>query len=297
MQPVASGFTDAGGEWTYSTLVPADPALAEAPIHYQALIEPAGAPALLSDAVHLRLLGSRAYVLCAGSSYPTSSPTNGELSIVSLVRNERVAAVEFGYLGAWQPQRDSVPVFDASFSRGAVVPLPDELVFFDPFFGRVTERQALIAASQRIFASTDGERMFVLDGAATSTRIRVIEIATGDTLRSIALPAVAFGREWLVDPVREIAYVAGASSGVLAPFVERVDLAAGVDLGPVIVGAPLSPGITAMARSGDVVLVATDGSPLASASLARILETGAAPSVDIAPNLGNTSQIDRKSVV
>jgi hypothetical protein len=96
MTLLGSGHADAAGEWSFTWSVPLDPLLAEEPEHFQAFVRrPILGGAVLSTAVHLRLLGSRAYTSSAGSNDP-SHHASGEFSIVSLTKGELVARIDFG---------------------------------------------------------------------------------------------------------------------------------------------------------------------------------------------------------
>ena len=91
---LATGSTDVNGRWTFQATLPSDPGLAETPMHVQALVDPFGAaPPELSAALHLRWLGSRAYVGRGDAFFPPAGTIPGGLSIVSLAREQLVTTV------------------------------------------------------------------------------------------------------------------------------------------------------------------------------------------------------------
>ena len=87
------------GTASFRLRIPRARAFAELECHYQVLIGDAAQPATaaLSEAVHLRLLGSRAYVGYQGATSPGGL---GGVSIVSVVREEVVETIELGPISA-----------------------------------------------------------------------------------------------------------------------------------------------------------------------------------------------------
>jgi hypothetical protein len=252
---------------------------------------------VLTDAAHLRLVGSRAYVSCHGVVAQALGVVPGELSIVSLQRGATVASVPYGFFAnATGPlYGEPEPVFDAALSRGAVMASPAELVIFDPFFGRVLARRSFENASRTLHASPDGSRFFVLDlhaSGSVSADVHAIDFATGQTLAVVPLQPGSYWPRWVVEPQSGMAYV--SSSWLVSPlFVERFDLALLQDLGPVPVGDPTHTRISALASAPGIVCAASDdGQPFGSGALTRIAQGGGALSVTVSPEGSNTTLLE-----
>lgn len=286
---VGGGFADALGHWSITTQLPSAPAAAETPMHFQALVTPpsTGTAAQLSEAAHLRILGSRAYVACSGEAALPTGTANGGVAIVSLTNGELVATVDFGGVTEhiWD-DFDAAPVFDASFSRGAVMTSPTDLLVFDPFFGGVIQHLAFASASRKLHTSADGSLLYVLDGVANAGQpgVHVIDFASLQPSGFAPLPAGSYGGDWVHLAAHSIAYVARSSSGVQT-FVERVDLAAQQHTGAVLVGTPLTTFLGPMAIAGDLAVISShDGFwPPGSGALTRVTETSNGPAAVVTP--------------
>ncbi|MFN0008237.1 MAG: hypothetical protein ACKVXR_10040 [Planctomycetota bacterium] len=186
---LASGVTTAAGTWSFDLPVPLDEALAEAGAHFQALVDDPSAPAgkILSDAVHARFLGPRVYAGFRGNA----SPARAGLDIVSATTDAVVARVEYGFTTEGRGSRhEGKPVFDAAYSRGAVMSQRRELLFFDPFFGGVQGRIAFPTDCSRTLLTDLGRRtVYVLElGGPSAARVHAIDLATGSETAYLDLP-------------------------------------------------------------------------------------------------------------
>ena len=180
------GTTTASGSWSTHQDLSLERCLAEMPAHFQALVDDPSAPAgkLFTDAVHLRFLGPRVYDGHAGG-----------MCIVSGVTDTVVARVDFGAtdgsvaIGArWEP------VFDATFSRGAVMVSGRELQFFDPFFGALQGRLAFASiCSPALLTDSDRRTVYVLEtaGGSSPARIHAIDLSSGTETAHLDLPNAA----------------------------------------------------------------------------------------------------------
>jgi len=284
---LANGFADASGAFVTSVALAA--ADAEEPQHIQALVSPIGAPPQLSPAAHLRVLGSRAYVSCQGvPGFPIE--WDGGLAILSLARHEWIATVEYGrVVGAPGQRRGTQPVFRSDFARGVVAPQSDEVLVFDPFFGRVLERLPMDGAATTVFTNRTNEHAFVLDGVAgessTPTLLR-LDLRGSGVAASLPLPGNALSREWTVDDTRGVAYVAGAASANAPTMLRRVDLDSFADLGALTIGG-VGSSVTALARSAERVIAC-----LSNGTVVRVRETSGGPEVVVSPAIAAASQLE-----
>jgi len=196
LQQIANGAATAAGTWSFALPIPLQESLAETGAHFQALVDDPAAPAgkVFTDAVHARLLGSRVYAGFRGGNPGYGSHRTG-LFIVSAVTDEVVARVDYGISDSWEAfQHEGKPVFDAAFSRGAVMSTERELLLFDPFFGGVLGRIPFASPCSRTLL-TDPERrvVHVLEtaGLGSPARIHAIEFASGAETAHLDLPNVA----------------------------------------------------------------------------------------------------------
>jgi len=176
MTLIAHGNTDAAGAWSFGLPVPLDPAWAETGAHFQALVDDPSAPAgrIFSDAVHARFLGSRVYAGHAAG-----------LDVYSGVDDSIVASVSFAASVFGEP------VFDRTFSRGAILSTPRELVLFDPYFGTVEGTVSFVSdCSSLLIADAARGRVIVLEMQAGSSpaRIHAIDFVTGAETAYLDLP-------------------------------------------------------------------------------------------------------------
>ena len=227
LHEVASGVTSATGTWSVEFPIPLDAALAETEQHFQAIVDDPSGPTgrVLSDAIHMRLLGPRMY---AGYS--------GGLEIYSTLSETVVMHVDFA--GGF----DSKPIFDSSYSRGAVMSSPRELLFFDPYFGG---GQATIPfasdCSGSLIMDSAHHTVYVLEsGAAETSRIHAIRLSDGIETSHLDLPNPIAGL-WCEGSAGVEAWVAeyeldGQTS------IRRVALDPFADLGSAIVGNPNNQG-------------------------------------------------------
>lgn len=239
MQRVAWGFADANGRFEHAWDVPLFAEWSERPCHYQALVR-APNQTTLSEAVHLRLLGSRAYVLSGGDSTP-GAEIGGSLTIASMTLRKRSVELVFDAPLVDAPTR-SQPAFDANFSRGALLISRSELVFFDPFFGAELAHAAVAPAVGRLVADAS-ERVvhtFSPGDAATGipARVQRFEFENAAALTEITLAPGRYESAWIANLERSFAYAVGFDATAQRYFVQRIDLTAGADTGRLPIAAP-----------------------------------------------------------
>ena len=216
-------LTDAAGSFTHAFTIPLDPGLAETGAHFQALVGDPGAPAgrVFSDAIHARFLGPRVYAGHAGG-----------LDVLSGISDSVVASVSYD-AGVYPYGK---PVFDATFSRGAVMSTARELLFFDPFFGTVEGTMSFSSDCVKALI-TDGARrtVFVLEsGGSAQARIHAVDLLSGTETSHLDLPNPA-GWIWCEgSPGVEIFLGERDPSGNSA--IRRVGMDPLADLGSGIVG-------------------------------------------------------------
>jgi hypothetical protein len=175
LHEVATGISSATGTWSVDFPVPLDAALAETEQHYQAIVDDPSGPTgrVLSDAIHMRLLGPRMYAGHAGG-----------FDVYSAV--DKTIATHVDYT----PGVFAKPVFDASFSRGAVMSTSRELLFFDPFFGGVQGTIPFATdCSSTLITDASHSTIYVLEtGGDAAARIHAIEFSTGAETSYLDLP-------------------------------------------------------------------------------------------------------------
>jgi hypothetical protein len=288
---IAAGRADAGGRWSFAKELASDPGWAEAQVHVQALaFEPGCEQPLISGALHLRLLDTRAYVTCTGRPWVGHYPITGALEIVSLTRAEVVARVEYDFVDLDAPDASAQPVFDPSFSRGAIMASGQYLIVFEPFFGRVVARAHVPQSARKLLVDATGTRVAVLtpgefQGGAPA-QVRVFDLGSGELRAQLDLPHEDFSGLWASSSDGRIAYVAGYDRNSAQTFVERIDLTTASDLGRVVVGGPSSRSIGSLCATGDELLVLAHrlvAFCTLEAQLSRLVETPAGPSVATSP--------------
>jgi len=286
MARVASGPADAQGRFTWAWNVPPATALAEAPRHYQALVRSPSAT-VVSQAAHLRLLGSRAYVLSAGTADPLA-PIGASLTIATLGQPRVVARIDYD-----SPlptvAREAWPTFNANSSRGALLLSSTELSLFDPFFGAEHGRFTLTPSATRLFTSPNGETLYAFapdeSGGGNSAHLTRFDLGTSTRLADQALPAASYRSSWIATGDSRFAYVLAVDNAAQQPFVERIDLVSGVPTGRLDIAAPGFTKCVDTAASESSVFVLMRSEPLIGAwqaRLTRIDELGA-PSVTVLP--------------
>ena len=222
-QTVATGVALPDGTWSIDFPVPLDAALAEKERHYQALVDDATAPAgrRLSDAIHIRLLGPRMYAGHAGG-----------FDVYNAVDDTVVTHVAFA------STTFAGPVFDASYSRGAVMSNPRELLFFDPYFGGVQGTVPFASdCSSTLITDPSHSTLYVLEmGGEAAARIHAVEFSTGVETSYLDLPNPVGGSWCEGSPGVELfvgeVELTGQSS------IRRIGMNPLADLGSSIVGDP-----------------------------------------------------------
>lgn len=256
----ALGSADASGAFVVALALPADAASAEAERHWQAVVEDPAAPAgaVLSEAVHVRLLGPRVYVPYAGRNDDVVSDAG--LDVVGAVDRAVSVSVDFGpSVALGQALGDGLPVFTPSFDRGAVMASASELVLFDPFFGDVLRRVPFEEASRSLLVDPSGERLYVLETGLTNgdPRVVALDFHTGDVLRTRRRRRVSPGL-WSADAAGT-AYVAELHEVTGQPHVARFDLGAFAERGTFAVGSDHSKSFTSLLLDEGQLFVGTDG--------------------------------------
>ncbi len=285
-QSIASGDAGVGGSFSGSLFLAASDAETER--HVQALVSPAGASPQYTPAAHLRVLGSRAYVGFQGLASPTPAPAHGGLAILSLVTNEWLATVPYGRVvgPAGQPG-GATPVIRSDFGRGVVAPQSDELIVFEPFFGRVVERIAVQHASKVVFSDRGGERAFALEGVGVgAATLRELDLRSSGFSRSLAFAGGSLSKSWTVDAERGLAYFVSAPSASSPTLLRRVDLETLAELAAVTIG-PSGSSVTSFTRSDARVLAS-----VSNGTLVRVRETPSGPQVSVSGVVANSTRIE-----
>jgi hypothetical protein len=239
MRKVWLGHANSSGVAIANLGIPLDPLLAEQPRHYQARIRFQHALSI-SQAAHLRLIGARAYVVSGGDA---ATGVNGRLTIASLVTKETVAELDLG-VSYNSNDRSAQPVFDAGYSRGALVLGTSGVLFFDPFFGDQIARQSTPPLSGRLLTPPASDRVFALApgdfAAGVPASILSFDLSTGAPLASLQLPLQPFTGQWISNLERKFAYVVGRDAPTGQLFVQRIDLSSFTDTGALPIGLPTS---------------------------------------------------------
>lgn len=234
---VASGTTDAQGNWSASLDIPLLAGLAEQEHHYQALVFDPAAPAgaLFSDAFALRLLGSRIYAAYRDDS---SVPAHTGLYIVDAIHGVVTAALDHGTSGAPPGSNtEGRPVFDSRFAVGAVMSSLHELVFFDAYFGtRLSSISFAGECSRVLFTDAGAARVYVLETGVlpipalpVPATVHVVDLRTQSEIASLPLSNTST-RLWCVNRGAREAFVAEYDASA-RPALRRVDLVALQDRG------------------------------------------------------------------
>ncbi len=221
-QRIAMGVTDAQGHATFSIPIPANAALAENAAHFQALVDDpmSAAGKTLSEAVHVRLMGTRIY----------TGLKRSEIEIVSPILDASVTKLSIAP-NLWE---DGPAVFSDDYSVGAVVArgpgyYNSFLVRFDPFFGSLLGQMIFTQPSSTPLVDATGKRVFILEG---HTLISAIDLETGAIVGQLDLPNPTSGI-WCSNSRRTEAYVAERLGGL--PAVRRVSLETLTDMGSFVV--------------------------------------------------------------
>ncbi len=289
MARVAFGPADARGRFTWSWDVPLATALAEAPRHYQALVRSASTT-VVSQAAHLRLLGSRAYVLSAGATDPLE-PIGASLTIATLAQPRVVARIEYDAPLA-NVAREAWPTFNANFSRGAVLLSPTELTLFDPFFGAEHARHTLAPSAARLFTSPNRETLYAFApdeaGGGQCAHLARLDLNTSARLADAPLPSASYRASWIATGDSRFAYALAIDDATQQPFVERIDLASGAPTGRFDIAAPGFTQRVDTAATEHSVFVLMRNEPLIGAWQARLtrIDEFGAPSVTVLPWYG-----------
>lgn len=264
----ALGRTDSAGQFEVDIAIALDASLAETALHYQALIgnRLTAAGAELSSAAHLRRVGPRVFTGWRGGSASPNGVVPGGMQIVSAVSDQIVAGWNYAQVQAvGLASGDGRPVFRHNLAHGAVVPSPQRLVVFDPFFGELLGTIALEEASRTLWTDRAEELAFVLEtglaahGDSQPARLLVLDLASAQIVETTSLGRTASGH-WCVDELHERAFIAefDDSAGALGRTVVRVfDLRSRETLGELRVGLPESDRFTDMACADGQLFVTT----------------------------------------
>lgn len=234
------GLTDANGEWNVTWDVPLERALAESPQHLQVFVRPSGSAPSLSEAVHLRWLGSRAYVTTAQG-----------IEVFSTTQPQRVMIVEPS-LAANGCGR---PVFDVDHAHAAVVVPEGALVFFDTMFGRTFARREFPGAHSMLLSGASSDFAWAFAPSADPPSLRAFDLRDGEQVAEVVLPSSSYAGAWVIDGQGGFAYLARVG---LPLRVERVDLWAGQVLDEWPIGLPTSESFRSFASTPDGVLIGSD---------------------------------------
>ena len=248
---IASGNADPGGEFSYQELVPLDPALAEVWNHYQALVQEPAAPKgwTLSQAVHLRYVGTRVYETCAGLTWGNRH-VPPEMRVLSAIDDSTLAVIE-GLAGG-------TPVFTDDLALGALVLGGDRLVVFDNFR---LERRASVwlgPSDGHLVPGLDGRSVVVFQPAAA--RLLWVDLESATVTDTLTLPLWVTPGWTSSEPGHE-AWIGELDPGQRRPSLRHVDLEARVVLERVPVGDPLDDVVTASAWAPGLVF-ATSSYPV-----------------------------------
>jgi hypothetical protein len=245
----ASGLADPSGHFAHSELVPLDPALAETWRHYQALVQDplAASGWVLSEAVHLRLVGPRLYETCSGLQWGDRR-IPAELRVLSGMDLTTLAVIPL----ADEPLSSSSgqPVFTEDLARGAVVAGGDRLLIFDNFHFVPIAELPVNQANPELIPGTDGRSVVVLE--TDPARILWVDLAGVTVSDSLPLPnpvehcwtASADGRE---------AWLGESPAGERRLGLRRVDLAAHQVLEGVLIGIEWEGGISDLSSAPGLV--------------------------------------------
>ena len=250
LQLLASGTTTATGAWSFDLTIPLQASLAETGAHFQALIDDSSAPAgrIFSDAIHARFLGPRMYAGYRGVDPFVLGPRRFGMYILSGLTESVVASVDYGITNSpYADQHEGKPVFDATYSRGAVMSTGNELLYFDPYFGGVQGRTAFASTCSRtLFTDAARRTLYVLEtaGTAASGRIHAIDIASGAETAHLDLPNVVEPL-WCLGRAASEVFVAEHETGGRTA-IRWIGLSPLVDRGSIQVGGPESTSFLAL---------------------------------------------------
>jgi hypothetical protein len=284
---LASRAADAGGHFEHTQSLPLDSDLAETWGHYQALVQDASAPGgwVLSEAVHLRYLGTRLYETCVGEEWD-STVYPAELHVLSLVHERPVGVIPLAegalpYTDVFDLHERGEPLFSADLSLGAVVPAPDRLVVFDNFQLRTTAVVALQGASLDLLPGLDGRSVVILE--AGSGRILWVNLETAAVTDSLALPWPV-STLWTSPNGGREAWIGESAAGQPRPGLRRVDLEARAVLDTVLVGSPDGCQLRELRSTPDALFAVTrywEGTYIDTSSLSFVDLSSPAPIVQV----------------
>jgi hypothetical protein len=257
---IASGPADPQGHFVHQQNVPPDPALAETWGHYQALVQDASAANgwVLSQAAHLRYLGTRLYETSLGTQFE-GQVHPAELRVVSLPQAQTLGGIPLAdrplpwFLPGLKGD-DGEPVFSADLALGAVVPFGDRLIVFDNFSLSTRAVIPLRGASLTAVEGLDGRSAVVLEAGAA--RIVWVDLATATVTESLNLPWPV-SELWTVLPGAREAWISEEAPGQSRPALRRVDLEQRVVLESVAVGWPPGCDLKRIDSGPNVVLAAS----------------------------------------
>ena len=234
MRLVGDAYADPDGKATFHFDTPLDPRLAEMPMHFQAVVKVDGEERALTNALQLRLLGSRAYV---GVQFPATG--FGVLQVFSALDGallfERADATgdQTAPSGADDDHLPMIAV-NGDHSRAAWVAGDHGLVIFDNFFGGKVAELRSSGLAPRLLTDASGKLLYALDERADL--IWKLDFATGDVLGALPLTAPV-SEVWTGDPEGGLAFVAtlpgdARGAGVLSVDLARMEEVEYVDLLP-----------------------------------------------------------------
>lgn len=238
---LAFGSAGPDGRFEYVQDLPLDAGMAETWGHYQALVQDASASGgwILSQAVHLRYLGTRLYETCVGAEWD-SMLVPAEMHVLSLVHERPVGVVPLAdgtlpFMDTYDRHDQGEPVLSADLSRGALVPAPDRMVVFDNFRLLPTAIIPLQGASLDLIPGLDGKSVVALE--ADAGRITWVDLETATVTDSLPLPWPVSSFWTSPDGGREV-WIGESTPGEVRPGLRRVNLEARAVLDAVVVGSP-----------------------------------------------------------
>jgi hypothetical protein len=225
---VATGSADASGHASVVLALTSDPASAEIPLRFQAVVAAPGTPAgkTLTNAIALRLTGPRVY---AGFH----SATSAGLYVLDPLHDGVVATVDYGFATEADESHDEgQPVFDRALTTGAACAGRRHVVFFDPHFGLLRDVRAFSTdVSRTLHRDAAGERVFVLETGDTvqPATLRTFDLRSRAEIATLTLPN-AVSELWSVNRDASLAAIAEFDASG-HPRVRFVDLVNSTDLG------------------------------------------------------------------
>lgn len=227
---LGGGAAGANGSAQRSFATPASPAFAEFPVHVQALvIDPQSQALALTNALHLRLIGPRAYVgesasPAAGARFAAYSAVSGAL--VFERDDEVAAALVPSTAGA---DEAALVVLGKHAARAAYTPDRERLLIVDNFHGGLLHEVPLgaLECAPQLLVDVQGEHVYAL----TREALLRVSFASG------ALSALPLSRaaelEWARAGDGPEAWIAAEGGVGAAASLLRVDLDSFQELAPV----------------------------------------------------------------